>query len=149
MVTDKLEGLLFCVDEGSASVFAKNWAWLVPATQVPVVYTAFGDWILKPEGQRQCSVLDLLELELRPVEMSTAQLLRVLEEDETQRDMWLLEGTVQKLRRQGLALGAGEIYAYRVHPYLGAPVSTDNIKVERLEIFQSNLSSLMRSLAEL
>lgn len=75
--------------------------------------------------------LDTLEGTLTRVCGSRQELAEILESDEG-KNHYLFAGFVQRAAREGMSLGAGECYGFKVAPILGGAVGFENVEKRSL-----------------
>lgn len=122
----------------------RNWGWLLPDGLRVFLLSMFGDWFLV-DREGRVLMLDVLEGSLTQIADSEAEFLSALERAQV-RDDWLLEGLCLALERDGVSLGPGRIFGYKIHPKLGAPIDRLNIEDADFAGYQAFVAELHRAL---
>jgi hypothetical protein len=121
-----------------------EWKWLVPGDYTPIQMTKFGDcFFVNSAGQ--VFLLDLIEGNLTQVASSVAEY-NHLKDTPDKHAEWFLDGFVFRCDSEGLLLGEGECYAWKVHPIVGGKFEFANIQTFSLNVYQSLLGQLFRQL---
>lgn len=119
------------------------WQWLVPAGCRPLVITRFGDWFLEG-ADSGLLFLDLLEGALKHLSTTAGDLQEASSvtrfADELSVD-W-----VEVCHRQGMLLGPGQCYGWKIHPVIGGPLSSANIQPFGFRVYQSLNAQLHQQL---
>ena len=107
----------------------ESWHWIGLEEKTPVAVTAFGDvFFVALTG---IWFLDTLEGTLTRVCGSRQELATILESDEG-KNHYLFAGFVQRAAREGMSLGVGECYGFKVAPILGGAMGFENVEKRNL-----------------
>ncbi len=120
--------------------YLANWAWLLKEPYRPLAMTVFGDWFLQNAAGR-IFFLDLVSGELQPAAESAAEMQRALADPE-QTEGWFMPGLVDLLTDRGLTRGAGQCYAYTLHPLLGGAIEANNVTLMPIGAWQAVCAQL-------
>ena len=104
----------------------EDWHWLIGALRAPILLTAIGEAFVpgvRPTGE--VSLLDTAAGELVPVAADDAAFRALLEDQEFVIGHFAVNA-VMDLRANGLELGQGEIYSWKVPPVLGGEYAFAN-----------------------
>ena len=113
----------------------------MPGDFTPIQMSKFGDWFFS-DSRGRVHFLDLIEGDLREIAPSIAAYNR-LKDQPDKRSEWFLEGLVFRCDAEGLCLGPGECYGWRVHPMIGGKSEFGNIQVFSLLLYQSLMGQLL------
>lgn len=117
------------------------WEWLLPSQCRPTLLTKFGDWFLVADGG-EALFLDLLEGEVQPID---GKLVNPFNATFTERfNQQLSVDWIEVCKSQGKALEPNQCYGWAVHPILGGALSSDNIKVFSLSVYQTVTGQLFQ-----
>jgi hypothetical protein len=119
----------------------RDWRWLVPQEFAPVQMSKFGHWFFTDPVGRVHN-LDLIEGDLQEIAPSIADYNRLKDLAEN-RTEWFLDGFVFRCDAEGLKLGPGECYGWRVHPMIGGKFEFENIQVFSLSVYESLMGQLL------
>ena len=119
----------------------RDWRWLVPKEFTPVQISKFGHWFFSDPGGR-VHHLDLIEGDLVQIAASIVDYNRLKDLAE-KRAEWFLDGFVFRCDAEGLRLGSGECYGWRIHPMIGGKCEFQNIQVFSLLVYQSLMAQLL------
>ena len=119
----------------------RDWRWLVPGEFTPVQMSKFGHWFFSDPGGR-VHYLDLIEGDLRQIAPSVGEYNRLKDVAEMRAE-WFLDGFVFRCDAEGLRLGCGECYGWRIHPMIGGKFEFENIQVFSLLVYQSLMAQLL------
>jgi hypothetical protein len=101
----------------------------------------FGHWFFSDRHDR-VHCLDLIEGDLRQIAPSIREYNRLKDLAEMRAE-WFLDGLVFRCDAEGLRLGFGECYGWRLHPMIGGKFEFANIQVFSLVVYQSLMSQLL------
>lgn len=103
----------------------ESWHWLPIKSKKPVLVTAFGDIFL--ESNDGIWFLDTLEGKLLRICDTTQELENLLRTEEGE-NHYLFAGFVERAHREGMRLGDGQCYDFRVNPVVGGKIEYENIE---------------------
>ncbi|MBL8620536.1 MAG: DUF1851 domain-containing protein [Myxococcales bacterium] len=115
------------------------WAWLGLEGRRPIRVTAFGGVFFA--GADGVWFLDPLDGSLTPVCAAETELDASLVGEDAE-DQYLLAPFVDRARREGLRLGPGEVYQFKIAPALGGPIAFANIEPASLVVALSVTGAL-------
>jgi hypothetical protein len=101
------------------------WSWIGVSTKKPIRVTAFADVFLQDKDG--IWFLDSVEGKLKRVCATTVELDALLKTEEG-KDAYLFAGFVERAHREGLTLGSGECYSFKINPVLGGAMDYRNIE---------------------
>lgn len=102
-----------------------GWKWLDIAEKEPVLVTAFADVFF--ESHEGIWFLDTLEGRIHRI-CDTREDLQQLLRTEQGEDHYLFAPLVHRAEAQGLTLGSGECYDFKLHPVVGGSIDFENIE---------------------
>ena len=102
-----------------------SWKWLPVESKQPILVTAFGDIFFSADDG--IWFLDTLEGNLSRVCDTREELAAILQTEDGE-DHYLFAGFVERAQREGLCLGDGECYDFKVNPMIGGKIEYENIE---------------------
>jgi hypothetical protein len=122
------------------------WAWLPVDGKAPICTSPFGDVFL--EAADGIYILDLLEGSLSRAFADRQAMQDALSTADGQ-DQFLLAGLALGAERTGVTAGPAEVYSFKVAPFLGGPISVDNIEVMDFVVYVNLSGQLHQQVAAL
>lgn len=105
----------------------ESWSWLPVNDKQPIAVTAFGDVFF--DSDDGVWFLDTLEGSLTLATKSKDELQKLLNTEEGQ-DHYLMSGFILRTHNEGMTLGPGQCYEFKVHPIIGGEIEFDNIEIQ-------------------
>lgn len=139
-LTISLEGL-------DTNDLLSEWRWVVSNELRPFQLSKFGNWFFQ-SADGSVHLLDLIEGELKQIAVSMQEFDR-LKDLEDNRAEWYLDGFVFRCHAEGLELGPGECFGWRLHPMMGGAFEFENIQKFSLRIYQCLVGQLLRQLHDM
>lgn len=130
-----------------AAAFLERWAWLVDRPVQPFALSLFGDLFVEARDG-SVSIIDAMEGVMRGLTASRRAFESEVAQGSDSAREWLLLDTVELLKERGVLVRAGQCYGWKVPPLLGAPLTTDNVEVFEIDVYQTIVSTFLEALRQ-
>jgi hypothetical protein len=110
-----------------------DWEWLIGQDKVPILLSAAGDAFIQDTRDGTVHMLDVGVAKTGPVANSAQEFQGLLADPEFVAEYFSIR-LIGEIHRRGICLGTGEIYSFKVPPFLGGEQSADNIEPASIEV---------------
>ena len=111
----------------------EDWAWLIGPTKLPILVTAAGDAFVQDADDDTVHFLDVGAGQIHQVADDPEGLRSSLANKEFVVNHLAVQ-MVGALMQGGIKLGPGQIYSFKVPPFLGGQYALDNVEVSDIAV---------------
>ncbi len=126
----------------------EDWEWLIGSTKLPVLLTACGDAFVQDVNDGTVHLLDVSAGTLQQVAESGEEFQSLLSDRDFVVGFFGVQ-LVSELRACGRVLKAGQIYSFKVPPFLGGEYAASNLEPTDIEVHFSLLGQIREQVAGL